>query len=235
MLKGKSLLLKKDVQGDMAQALEELQPDILVLQEFPDNSLVQNGDPQSPTLFTGPTLPYYAYGFNATSRKGRHGNAVLARFPILDFANVNISKTQFAKRGLLHSQLQLPDSDKKLHVFSTHFDLFQKARDQQLRGLAQTIAQNVPKDSPLLFCGDFNDWNRKLDKGLSQAFAQIGLEFQAPPPLVKSFPSHLPVLPLDRIYGHEVHIRNLWVPKGKLWARLSDHRPVVADCELDCV
>src|SRR2546429_1446134 len=43
-----------------------------------------------------------AYGRNADTRHGHHGNAVLSRFPILTQANQDISAHVFESRGMLH-------------------------------------------------------------------------------------------------------------------------------------
>ncbi len=230
MLKGRSLVLGRHVQEEMAQALWKLEPDILVLQEFPDLSLVSQEEEASLNIFSTQELKYHAYGFNAKTRKGRHGNAVISRYPIESSNNLDISETRMAKRGLLSCRIMV--GEKKLQLYSTHLDLFQKARNRQLENLARIMSEGSTSEIPLIFCGDFNDWNRKLDKEIRRVFGDHELNFQKTPRPVNTYPATLPILPLDRIYIHGMQVRKLWSPRRDVWKRLSDHKPLIADLSL---
>lgn len=227
MLKGRSLIRKRQVQEEMAEALWKLEPDILVLQEFPDMSLVDQGEDESLNIFSTQELKFHAYGFNAKTRRGRHGNAVISRFPIESSSNLDISETRMAKRGVLHCQIPL--AERKLQLYSTHLDLFQKARNRQLENLAKIMSQKASREVPSIFCGDFNDWNQKLDKQIRKVFGDHHLNFQMTPKPVNTYPASLPILPLDRIYVHGMEVKKLWSPRRELWKRLSDHKPLIAD------
>jgi hypothetical protein len=48
-----------------------------------------------------------AYGKNAVSHHGHHGNAVLSRYPIIAHENLDISAHAFESRGLLHCTIRL--------------------------------------------------------------------------------------------------------------------------------
>jgi endonuclease/exonuclease/phosphatase family metal-dependent hydrolase len=44
-----------------------------------------------------------------------------------------------------------------------------------------------------------------------------------------TFPSRLPVVQLDHIYCRGLKPCALQVPQGKVWARMSDHLPLIGD------
>ena len=48
-------------------------------------------------------------------------------------------------------------------------------------------------------------------------------------PRTLTYPSRLPVTQLDFIYGRQVEAVSTTVPRGPIWARMSDHLPLVAD------
>ena len=47
-----------------------------------------------------------------------------------------------------------------------------------------------------------------------------------------TFPSRLPVLHLDRIYTRGLKPLHAQVPRGRAWARMSDHLPLIAEFAL---
>ena len=48
-------------------------------------------------------------------------------------------------------------------------------------------------------------------------------------PRTLTYPSRLPVAQLDFIYGREIEPLTSSVPRGPIWARMSDHLPLVTD------
>ena len=44
-----------------------------------------------------------------------------------------------------------------------------------------------------------------------------------------TFPSRLPVVQLDYIYSRGLSPRTLMVPQGRVWARMSDHLPLIGE------
>jgi endonuclease/exonuclease/phosphatase family metal-dependent hydrolase len=49
----------------------------------------------------------------------------------------------------------------------------------------------------------------------------------------RTFPAALPMLSLDRIYLRGLRAESAEVLHGALWAKLSDHAPVIATVHLD--
>jgi endonuclease/exonuclease/phosphatase family metal-dependent hydrolase len=48
----------------------------------------------------------------------------------------------------------------------------------------------------------------------------------------RTFPAAMPCLRLDRVYVRGFHIETAQVLHGALWAKLSDHAPIVASLAL---
>lgn len=85
-------------------ALRGLQPDILFLQE-----VLGQHDKHASRFLGWPTLPqsdflaegawpHAAYGKNAIYSHGHHGNAILSKYPIVEFENIDISTNAFESR-----------------------------------------------------------------------------------------------------------------------------------------
>ena len=60
--------------------------------------------------------PQFAYGRNAVYPHGDHGNALLSKFQIIRYDNLDISQSGHENRGLLHCVLRLPGSGQQVHA-----------------------------------------------------------------------------------------------------------------------
>lgn len=164
----------------------------------------------------------FAYGRNAVYPHGDHGNALLSKYPIIQWSNKDISLSGPERRGLLHSIVQLPGHKEALHTICVHLSLRESHRQQQLHQLCQLIASLPPK-APLIIAGDFNDWRhqarRQLEKcaGLQEAFNTLHGEFAL------SFPARWPLLRLDRIYLRHLTPVSAKTLSNAPWSHLSDH------------
>jgi endonuclease/exonuclease/phosphatase family metal-dependent hydrolase len=85
----------------------------------------------------------------------------------------------------------------------------------------------VPKDAPLLVAGDFNDWGNRIS---NMMLAQQLTEWQAPKQW--TYPSRLPIVQLDHVYAKGLTPVSQMVLHGKIWRRMSDHLPLVAQFDL---
>ena len=230
--KGMNLARRSTLQA-MREEIRKINPDIIFLQEiYGHNGKEETSAPNvSQFEYLAETLwPHFSYGKNVALDKAHYGNAILSKFPIVNFENMPISTNPLEKRGLLHAQLQVT-SQKNLHVFCTHLNLSAHGRKKQIKMMIQNINRIVPATEPLLLAGDFNDWQHsahailKNPLNLSEAF----LSHQGK--CAKTFPAFLPFLCLDRIY-----FRSLQVLDGKTlshspWPSLSDHLPLKAEFE----
>ena len=86
-----------------------------------------------------------------------------------------------------------------------------------------------PGDAPLIVAGDFNDWRHSASGAMSArlGLAEASVMHHGRP--ARTFPSILPVLPLDRIYVRGFGVLGAEAHRGAPWRLLSDHIAVSAD------
>ena len=127
--KGFTQLNRRMVIHELRERLHGLAADILLLQEVVG---VHRG--HAARHLDWPVKPQHefiadsvwhevAYGKNAVSHHGHHGNAVLSRFPIVAHENLDISAHAFESRGLLHCAIDLGPGEPQLHCLNVHLGL----------------------------------------------------------------------------------------------------------------
>ena len=227
--KGLSFFKRRLVIHEVREHLRLIDADILFLQE------VQGGHTSQARRFVNwPAQPQhefiadsvwtdFAYGRNAVYDAGHHGNAVLSRFPILHWDNVDISEHRFEGRGMLHCEVQVPGWDSALHCVCVHLGLMAHHRSRQMRALRLRIERLVPRDAPLIVAGDFNDWARHAADELARPLEMREVFEHTYGRPARSFPAALPVFQLDRIYVRGFDVKQARVHHGHSWARISDH------------
>lgn len=83
----------------------------------------------------------FAYGRNAVYPDGDHGNALLSRFPISRYQNVDISVAGEEKRGMLHCELTVPGyAGTPLHMICVHLGL----REQDRPNYGRWVIMSTP-------------------------------------------------------------------------------------------
>jgi endonuclease/exonuclease/phosphatase family metal-dependent hydrolase len=230
---GFSLSRRRFVLPALREAIRSVSADLVFLQEVlgahahhARRHADWPGEPQYEFL-ADTTWPQHAYGRNAAYPHGHHGNALLSKFPILRQHNHDVSVRGHEGRGLLHCVIEVPAGGGELHAVCTHLGLRGEHRRRQLALLCEMLHDAVPADAPLVVAGDFNDWRGRGHPllrgcGLREAFVD------AHGRLARSFPSRLPVLPLDRIYVRGATTHEPRVLAGRPWSHLSDHAPLLA-------
>lgn len=234
--KGLSHFNRKLVLSDLRDAVREVSADLVFLQEvigehrFLAQRHAHSWPDESHYEFLADTLWHsYAYGRNAVYPNGHHGNALMSKFPISRYRNVDVSVGNTEKRGLLHCEIGQP-SGGVLHAICVHLGLRESHRQRQLASLCQLV-EKIPMDEPVVVAGDFNDWRGKSSRllrecGLTDVFVE---QFGSVP---RTFPAIFPILRLDRIYVRGIlDFRAVKLP-GRPWARLSDHAPLALEVEL---
>lgn len=235
--KGFSHLARRMVIHEVRDRLHGLSADILFLQEVvgvherhADRYRDWPPKPQH-EFIAGERWTEVCYGKNCIYQHGHHGNAVLSRFRILNYENMDISAHPFESRGMLHCVVDLGSEQPALHCINVHLGLFERGRQWQLRMLCERIRSAVPGDAPLIIAGDFNDWRHKANRVLQQELAveEVFQEFLGRP--ARTFPSVLPVFRLDRIYARGLRIVDARVHYAFPGARMSDHAALAASFE----
>lgn len=230
--KGFNWLNRRFMLPELRDAVRTLDTDLVFLQEVLGfhHRHGQRFDnwPDAPHYeFLADTLwPEFAYGRNAVYPDGHHGNALLSKFPILHYENLDVSITGTEERGLLYTILDVP-GQADLHAICVHLGLREKHRREQLHLLSHLVDQ-FPTEDPVIVAGDFNDWRRRADAqlqgcGLREAFVEV----HGTP--AKTFPARFPLLCLDRIYIRNLSIHNPRTSYRRPWSHLSDHAPLAVE------
>ncbi len=233
--KGFTALNRGAVLEKIRAALRDTQADILFLQEVQGFRHPRHHDGESAWNaqfeFLADTFwTHSAYGKNAVYAQGHHGNAILSRFPIMTWSNVNLSTHGTEPRGMLKATVLVEEAGTELVLANTHLDLGQRARDAEARALVGELHKE--ERHPWILVGDFNDWNRQVsplierELGAREAFKQLHGNY---PP---TFPAVLPLLSLDRVFLRGPRPLEAHVLRRAPWKHLSDHLPLEVTVEL---
>jgi len=212
---------------NIGHAVEQLDADVVLLQE------VRKLHRREERYFTRwPELPqaeflcpegYSAvYQTNAKTKHGEHGNALLSRWPIVSHGHEDMSDHRFEQRGLLHVEVQV--ARRTVHVIVLHLGLIAGSRARQIEQMGKFIEREIPKKAPVLVAGDFNDWGAKLRSAMNAFGFKDFLGERA-----LTYPSRLPLTQLDFVYGRNLKPTGIEIPRGRIWWRMSDHLPLIAE------
>ncbi|HLS57709.1 MAG TPA: endonuclease/exonuclease/phosphatase family protein [Zeimonas sp.] len=235
--KGFTLFNRRFMLHDLRRAVRSVGAEVVFLQEVLGAHADRGQDPDAAGAphyeFLADTIwPEFAYGRNAVTPTGHHGNALLSKFPIRRYQNRDVSVGAPERRGLLHCVLQVPGRGLELHAVCVHLGLREAHRRRQLELLCRMIAEEVPGEAPLVVAGDFNDWRVRAHSvlrrcaGLHEVFVHAGGQ------AARTFPARLPLLRLDRIYVRNAAVHRPVVLPRRPWTHLSDHAPLVAEVTL---
>lgn len=214
---------------NLGQAVEQLDADIVCLQEVCKEqrthaSYFEHWPSLPQAEYLAPKGYAAIYRTNAITRHGEHGNALLTRWKVVKDQHEDMSDHRFEQRGLLHSEVLV--HDRPVHVVVVHLGLIRASRIRQVAQLQRFIEREVPARAPLVVAGDFNEWSPWVSKQLSQLGLVSCAAFDVP-----TFPSLLPLVQLDHVFVRGMHPKNVTVPRGRMWWRMSDHLPLVAELD----
>ena len=212
---------------NLGHAVEQFDADIVCLQEVRHvhrrEEQYFSRWPEMPQAdFLAPEGYEVVYRTNAYTRHGEHGNAMLSRWPVIGHQHEDMSDHRFEQRGLLHSEVSV--HGQSVHVVVVHLGLIGASRLRQIEQLRRFIAREVPAEAPLIVAGDFNDWGDRVRLQLS-AMQLHSWE----PKQNRTFPARLPLAQLDYVYARGLKPVGVQVPNGRIWWRMSDHLPLVAE------
>jgi endonuclease/exonuclease/phosphatase family metal-dependent hydrolase len=215
---------------NLGHAVEQLDADIVCLQEVRKlhrrEELFFKRWPELPQAeFLCPEGYAAVYQTNATTRHGEHGNALLARWPIVSHGHEDMSDHRFEQRGLLHVEVAI--KRRQVHVIVLHLGLIAGSRARQIEQLGRYIERVIPRKAPVLVAGDMNDWGAKLRPTMNKLGFEDFMGERA-----MTYPSRLPLAQLDFVYGRGLKPVGLEIPRGRIWWRMSDHLPLIAEFKL---
>ena len=228
----------KFILKEMKQAIQLVNADVVLLQEVEgenkDKDLKHHKGISTPQFeFLADSIwHHYAYGKNAIKEHRHHGNALLSKYPIIQWDNTDVSSSNFEKRGILYTKMDIPSFNHKLHIFCLHLSLLHRDRLKQIATLKKIIKEKTQEGDPVIIAGDFNDWNQKINSimdtklGMKEAFVELTQDNP------RTFPSSFPLLKLDRVYFKNMEALSALALSGKPWTTLSDHLALLVEFKL---
>ncbi len=207
-----------------AEVIEALDADIIGLQEV-DMRLLVDGRAQLDYLADKLQLNGVP-GPNIKGRRGKFGNALLTRWPVITVSRADLTVRHYEPRGMIVARLAV--RGQPLRVAVTHLGLNAAERRLQVRHLLAALEEDGTDDIPTIIMGDFNEWRptrgalRTIDRRFGQSL------------MPRTFPSRLPLLPLDRIWAWPADgLKRLAVYATPLSRITSDHLPLRAEVSWD--
>lgn len=237
--KGFSAMNRRFVLHELRECVHSSGADIVFMQEVVGQNLRH-----AERYFAWPNKPHHefmtelsgfshAYGRNAVYTAGHHGNAILSRSPILYSEKVDISTNRVEQRGMLYARVELPEGKPPLHCVCVHLGLLCVSRTKQFRKIRDYIKSVVPDHEPVIVAGDFNEWRKRKCDVLETELAMKDAGLHLHGRKLRTFPSALPVFPLDRIYLRGFRILKAKVLNKGPWKDVSDHAAFLAEAEYD--
>jgi endonuclease/exonuclease/phosphatase family metal-dependent hydrolase len=234
--KGFSVGNRRFILKEAREALRMVGADVVFLQEVQGEhhghkESVEEWPTEAQFEYLADTIwHHHAYGKNAIYPEGHHGNAILSKWPIKKWDNLDLTLHSQEMRGLLHAVVDVEGTP--LHLFNTHINLLHHHRVQQLERICAHLPTVVKKAEALIFAGDFNDWHRKLHGNLCERLDTQEIFETLYGHHAKTFPSFFPMLPLDRMYLRNVRPIQAMTLRDGPWGELSDHLPIYAEVEI---
>lgn len=235
--KGFTAFNRRFILPELREAVRSTSADIVFLQEVLGGhdrhaTRFANWPQMSQYEFLADSMwPEFAYGRNAVYPDGHHGNALLSKYPIMHYRNLDVSITGPERRGFLHCVLQVPGHDDGVHAICVHLSLMEHHRQQQLALLRQLL-DSLPAHAPVIIAGDFNDWQLKGNATLAR-YGDLHEAFEHNlGSLPKTYPARFPLLRLDRIYLRNASSHDPRILGTRPWTHLSDHLPLAVEIHL---
>jgi endonuclease/exonuclease/phosphatase family metal-dependent hydrolase len=209
----------------IARVIRELAPHIVGLQEVDSRSAPHHGSLQLEHLAEATGMTAVA-GPTILQHERFYGNALLTSCPVLAVRRVDITLPGREPRGLLDCDLLFDGHIARVLV--THLGLRFHERRYQVQRLLEALASD--HGGVVILLGDINEW---WPHGVSTRWLDERL---GPAPRLRTFPSRLPLLALDRIWAHPLSaLQDVRVHRTALTRIASDHLPLVASVRADAL
>jgi len=222
----------------VAGMIDELSPDLVALQEVDAGIPRTHHQDQAKILARMLDMDYRFFPV-VTNGYQKYGLAMLSRFPFQDIrvgwlpALYPRLKLNLQKRGVIWAILET--SFGPLHFFNTHLSVFKLERRAQAKFLlGKDWLMAVPKEEPVVFCGDLNAGPLSpVYRRLSRYLIDAQKNAMHPAPLRPTFPSRRPLFRIDHIFISK-HFRtlNTVVPIDENSQLASDHLPLCAELKI---
>lgn len=209
----------------IAAVLREIDADIVCLQEVGARGRGLHAD-QAAYLGEA-TGRRVVFGVPTLERRGRFANAILTRFPQVAAHAIDLAVPGYEPRGALDVDILV--GRRLVRVIATHFGLHAGERQLQanrvIAALGEPATPNRIPPHAVLLVGDLNEWRGRGGGGIRALDRCLG-----PSAMPRTFPSWMPVLPLDRIYAFgPAALHDVGVYRSPLARIASDHLPLIGD------
>lgn len=229
--KGKHPIWRKETLTPLRNFIASHNVDLIFIQEIvgsdPKNNLFDQ------VAYLGEGLKSdFCYGKNAIVRDYHHGNAILSRFPILSWKNIDLTTNSFEKRGMLQAEIDL-GNNLRTKAFCCHLNLMRKSRRAQIEKISRELDKSAKNFSgPLFAGGDFNDWMKDASRPLfEKGWKEAGFDGKGKEHFL-TFPAWWPRMALDRLYYRSAELKKAEVIPFGEFGTLSDHLPILAEFDL---
>ncbi|SPF32406.1 Endonuclease/exonuclease/phosphatase [Syntrophobacter sp. SbD1] len=200
----------------VARVIKELKAEIIGLQEI--DSLFYNEENRADLISEKSGLEM-VLGPTKRNRRGHFGNALLTSCPVKEVRRIDLSVFGRQPRGALDVDLLV--KGETIRVIVAHLGLGLRERRKQIRRLLDIFCSE--RDKMEIMLGDFNEW-----VPLGNPLCRVH-NFFGKPPTLRTFPSFMPFLPLDRIWVRPFEsLVCVSTHKSRLSRVASDHLPVKA-------
>jgi len=223
----------------IAGVIDELSPDVVALQEV--DAGIPRTHHQDQAKIIGEILNM-DFRFFPVVKNGdqKYGLAILSRFPFQDVRVGRLPtlyprlRLKLQRRGVMWATLKT--SSGSIHFFNTHLSLYRLERRKQSRAiLGKDWLLAVPKEEPVIFCGDLNAGPlspiyRRFTRYLMDAQKSSLYSDRSHP----TFPSRRPFFRIDHIFiSRHFRTLNTIIPTNENTRLASDHLPLCVDLEID--
>ena len=202
-----------------ASVLTALNPDVVLLQEV-DCRRPQTRMSHQPAFLAKTLNMDFAYGAVKHYRPGSYGNAILSRYPILNYKNHILPPGEGDERCCLEAEIGGPQC--RFRVFNLHLGLKAAVRCRHLQDII--LPRVTAVSSPVLLGGDFNARPESSEISLVKDCLQDSFQANSGE-CIYTFPSDQPRARIDYIF-----LNNCWelshckiIPDTPA----SDHLPLV--------
>lgn len=214
----------------IVETLIHYNPDIVFLQEVDDAVPRSRHHRQVDLLGDALEMPHRVYQPNVQLRAGWYGNAILSRFPLSKFGDIDLT-VRFKKRRramVAHCDIRWGHHSRSVWLFNFHLGLAGFERAVQVRRfLRDDRLTAVENHTAVIAAGDFNDTWSALGKRLLEPAG-----FQPASHRINTFPAVRPLRPLDRIYFRgELKLVRCFAARTAAARLASDHLPLTAEFE----
>lgn len=205
----------------IASVLTALNPDIVLLQEV-DCRRPRTGMRHQPAFLAKMLNMHYAYGAVKHYRPGSYGNAILSRYPIVNYKNHILPPGEGDERCCLEAEIGDPLFS--FRVFNLHLGLKAAERYRHLQDII--LPRVTAVSSPVILGGDFNARPESSEIGLVKGCLQDSFQANSGE-CIHTFPADQPRARIDYIF-----LNNRWELKDCYIipdTQASDHLPLVCE------